>query len=360
MSITFDDPDGNRYDEKTKGAQYKVETDYTTIKIATPTEGEWKITYTSKKDQTIKPTFVYQGDMAISLSKNQQDVTQQIPLNFIAKITERGADVTDETILKNLKVNLVVTKQGSNKADKTEMKLENGEFTAEYSFSGYGPYEVKAELVNAKGDTVESSVMTIDVQKNKDIIPLWIILLIIFLIILLIVGIIVLINWMRSKPGSGYVSGNVSIKITGKLPNDENMIFQTEQFNCDQVFSKKNSLSNLVTEYIKRYRINNTSELAEMTLTQFINSALSEVTNNISICGNKKKQTIVTIPAGYEMEVDGLPVNKVKVIKFSEAERAIMLRFNNQGTTYTIDLVFSKGNGMDPMGSMNMGGFDAF
>ena len=73
-----------------------------------------------------------------------------------------------------------------------------------------------------------------------------------------------------------------------------------------------------------------------------MNSTLSEVTNKISICGNKKKQTIIRIPVGYEMQIDGMDINKPKVITFNSPEKAIEMRFKNQGCSYTINLIFTR------------------
>ena len=144
------------------------------------------------------------------------------------------------------------------------------------------------------------------------------------------------------NPETGLVRGNVSVKIVGRQQNDETMIFQQDIFDCLQVFGKKNTLSDLITAYVRRYRLNNSSELAELSLTQFINTSLYEVTDKISICGNKKKQTIITIPSGYETEVDGMVLSKDKTMKFSSMEKVIELRFNNRGCSYTINLIFTR------------------
>jgi len=65
------------------------------------------------------------------------------------------------------------------------------------------------------------------------------------------------------------------------------------------------------------------------------------VAQKVKICGNKKKQIIVTIPNCNEMQVDGMEISKPKKMVFSSAEKIIDLKFKNTNT-YKISLVFKK------------------
>ena len=139
-----------------------------------------------------------------------------------------------------------------------------------------------------------------------------------------------------------YVLGSVRIKITSRA-GDDLMIFPENTFNCENAFpEKKSTLSDLIMEYTKWYRMINTGAMAEMTLSQHINSYLTEVAEKITVGGNKKKQTIIKIPAGYEMEIDELEITKPRTIKFKSSEKEISIAFKNQSNSYRIDLVFTR------------------
>lgn len=345
ISINFHAPDGTKFNEKSNGVSFNKEKTYCYYRISEPKEGKWKIEYYSDVAQKITAKFIMHQNLKVSLNKNQQDVMQEVPVEYSAVVSSQDGDVTDETVLKGFNAELVVSKlddKGKVVDTYTEkMDVKNGELILEHKLSDVAKYEVYAKIHGDKND-INSNVITIDVVKNPDILPLWIKLLIGLGILILIILIIVIYTIMTTGAGTGLVRGNVSIKIVGRQQNDETMIFQQDIFDCLQVFGKKNTLSDLITAYVRRYRLNNSSELAELSLTQFINSTLYEVTDKISICGNKKKQTIITFPAGYETEVDGIVLSKDKTMKFSSMEKVIELRFNNRGCYYTINLIFTR------------------
>ncbi len=343
IEIYFTDPNGTTYNEKSQGVICSKEKTYTNFKIHEPVAGKWSVTYKSDVQQTITPEFIFHADVTVSLSKNQNDIKHKQPVQYIAKVMTKGQEITDSNSLAGFKAKLVITElddQGKPGKSKTkDMKVENGKIVLEHAIDQPGKYEVHVEIKGNK-NTIKSNVLTIDVAVNPDVTPTWVILLIIAGAILLLVVIVLIYHKMTSGEGTGLVRGNVSIKIVGKRANDETMIFQQDRFDCLQVFGKKNTLSDLVSAYVRRYRINNSSELAELSLTQFINGYFTEVTDKITISGNKKKQTIIRIPVGYEMQVDGMDISKPRLIKFSSPEKPIELRFKNQGYIYTVNLMF--------------------
>jgi len=341
VELYFTDPVGKVYDEQSGGVTFYQEDSYSNFKIQDPIEGEWELTMTSDVEQKVSCYFVKHTDLSVALTNNQNEITQKIDAKYFATVSSKGKEIVKDDGLVGLEANLVVTSVANGKSKVEKMQVENGKFVATYAIDGYGQYEVYAELVGGKG-TIKSNVMTIDVLKNKDIIPLWIILLIIFGVLIIIAGVILLIIGMRNKEGGDYVRGNVSMKLVGRTANEDVAIFDNNRFNCETIFEKKNTLSDLVSAYVKWYRAINTSELSELSISQYFNSALSEVTDKITICGNKKKQIIIRIPAGYDIQVDGMEVLKPKKIAFSSPEKAIDLKFRNQGCTYTINLVFTK------------------
>ncbi len=345
IEIYFTDPSGTTYNESSEGVTCSKENSYTNFKIHEPVDGKWSVTYKSDIQQTIVPQFIFHADLTVSLSKNQNDIMQKKPVQYIATIMTKGQEITDDQSLSGFNAKLVITEiddQGNAGKSKTEkMEVKSGKFVIDYAIDNPGKYEIYAELVGEKS-SIKSNALTIDVAVDPTLMPLWQKIAIIAGIILLLLALIILYNKMTAGPGTGLVRGNVSIKIVGRQANDETMIFQQDRFDCEQVFGKKNTLSDLISKYVQRYRINNTNELAEMTLTQFINSTLNEVTDKVSICGNKKKQTIVGIPAGYEMQVDGMDITKAKTITFSSPEKQIEMRFKNQGCAYTITLIFTR------------------
>ena len=318
---------------------------YTNFKIHEPVDGKWSVTYKSDIQQTITPQFIFHADLTVSLSKNQNDIMQKKPVQYIATIMTKGNEITDDNSLSGFVAKLVITEiddQGNAGKSKSEkMEVKSGKFVLDYAIDNPGKYEIYAELVGDKS-SIKSNTLAIDVAVDPDLMPLWQKLAIGAGILLLLIILFLLYQKMTSGDGTGQVRGNVSIKIVGRQANDETMIFPQDRFDCLQIFGKKNTLSDLVTAYVKRYRINNSSELAEMSLAQFINTTLNEVTDKVSICGNKKKQTIVRIPAGFDMQVDGMDISKPKALIFNSPEKAIEIRFKNQGCSYTINLIFTK------------------
>lgn len=345
IEIYFTDPNGTTYNEGSEGVAVSKENSYTNFKIHEPVDGKWSVTYKSDIQQTIVPQFIFHADLTVSLSKNQNDILQKTPVQYIAKIMTKGNEITDDNSLSGFDAKLVITEiddQGNAGKSKSEqMEVKSGKFVLDYAINNPGKYEIYAELVGDKS-SIKSNALTIDVALDGDLLTLWQKLAIGAGILLLFVIFFLLYQKMTSGDGTGQVRGNVSLKIVGRQANDETMIFPQDRFDCLQIFGKKNTLSDLVTAYVKRYRINNSGELAEMSLAQFINSTLSEVTDKVSICGNKKKQTIVRIPTGFNMQVDGMDISKPKALIFNSPEKAIEIRFKNQGCSYTINLIFTK------------------
>lgn len=345
IEIYFTDPSGTTYNEKSPGVTYSKETTYTNFKIHEPVDGKWSVTYKSDIQQTIVPQFIFHADLTVSLSKNQNDIMQKKPVQYIATVMTKGAEITDDNSLSGFDAKLVITEiddQGNPGKSKTEkMEVKSGKFVVDYAIDNPGKYEIHAELVGDKS-SIKSNVLAIEVAVDPTLMPLWQKLAIGLGILLLLIILFLLYQKMTSGDGTGQVRGYVSIKIVGRQANDETMIFPQDKFDCLTVLGKKNTLTDLVNAYVKRYRINNSNELAEMSLTQFINSTLNEVTDKISICGNKKKQTIVRIPTGYDMQVDGMDISKPKALIFNSPEKAIDIKFKNQGCSYTINLIFTK------------------
>ena len=345
IEIYFTDPSGTTYNEGSEGVAVSKESTYTNFKIHEPVDGKWSVTYKSDIQQTIVPQFIFHADLTVSLSKNQNDIMQKKPVQYIATVMTKGNEITDDNSLSGFVAKLVITEiddQGNAGKSKSEkMEVKSGKFVLDYAINNPGKYEVYAELVGDKS-SIKSNALTIDVAVDTTLMPLWQKIAIGVGILLLLIILFLLYQKMTSGDGTGQVRGNVSIKIVGRQANDETMIFPQDRFDCLQIFGKKNTLSDLITAYVKRYRINNSSELAEMSLTQFINSTLNEVTDKVSICGNKKKQTIVRIPTGYDMQVDGMDISKPKALIFNSPEKAIEIRFKNQGCSYTINLIFTK------------------
>ena len=346
LDISFKDPNGNDYDKATSTVKYVQGNNYTNVKVMQPVAGKWTVTFTNTSDQEqkVSPELILYSDLIITLSKNQTEIKQKMPVRYTTVVNAKGTDVTDANQLSVFDVSLVVTEIGKDgnpgKSDKIKIGVENGQLSTEHSIDKKGKYEIHAEL-NGSNDVVKSNSLEIEVLKGG-FIETWMILAAVIGLLLLLVIIFIIINSLRNADGSDYVRGFVSVKIVGRQINDEMMIFPNDKFSCEQVFVKKNTLSDLIREYTKRYRIINSGELAEMTLNQFINSALYEVSDKISICGNKKKKTIVRIPTGYEMQVDGMDIIKPKALIFNSPERAIEIRFKNQGCSYAISLIFTK------------------
>ena len=250
--------------------------------------------------------------------------------------------VEDNDVLEALDAKLCVVsvdEEGNEgNAEEFDMDVDGDCLALVHKIEKGGKYKVYASITGENGGVAKSNVLDFEFPVEPAGIPM--IVFIIGGIILAIILAVILFKISQNSPD--YVRSNVSIKIVGRQMDDEMMIFQPNRFSGEQIFGKKNTLTDLISAYTKWYRAINTGELAETTLNQFINSALTEVSSKITICGNKKKQTIVTIPAEYDMQVDGMDISKAKVIAFNAPERAIDLRFKNQGCTYTINLVFTK------------------
>ncbi len=345
IEIYFTDPNGTIFNEASEGVKCSKESTYTNFKIHEPADGQWSVTYKSDIQQTIVPKFIFHADLAVSLSKNQTDIMQLKPVQYIATVMTKGAEITDDNSLLGLDAKLVITEiddQGNyGETITANMAVKSGKIVLDYAIEKAGKYEVYAELVGEKS-SIKSNSLSIDVAVDPTIVPLWKQLLLPAIALVLLIIIVVVLSLSRKRAGSGQVRGTVNMKIVGRSPGDESMIFSPDRFDCLQVFSKKNTLSDLVTAYVRKYRINNSSELAEMELMKYINSTLNEVTDKVSICGNKKKETIIKVPAGHEMQVDDVEISKPKTIIVRSAEKEITLKFKNQGFTYTVSLVFLK------------------
>lgn len=345
IEIYFTDPSGTTYNEDSEGVAVSKEKTYTNFKIHEPVDGKWSVTYKSDIQQTITPQFIFHADLTVSLSKNQNDIMQKKPVQYIATIMTKGNEITDGNSLAGFDAKLVITEiddQGNVGKSKSEkMEVKSGKFVLDYAIDNPGKYEIYAELVGDKS-SIKSNALAIEVAVDPTLMPLWQKLAIGIGILLLLIIIFLLYQKMTSGDGTGQVRGNVSIKIVGRQADGETNIFAAERFDCLTVFGKKNTLTDLVNAYVKWYRINNQSELAEMSLTQFINATLYEVSDKISICGNKKKQTIVRIPTGYDMQVDNMDISKPKALIFNSPEKTIEIKFKNQGCSYTINLIFTK------------------
>lgn len=333
--------EGTEYTKDNLGNNYQAETAYTTIRIRNPKAGEWSVTYLSDIAQTISPEFVYYANaaVAIELTKDPGDITQQINHKYYATIKTDGNQITDEEELKHFAVKLNITQLDDNgnpvATEVVDMPVSGGRHSVEYATEGFGKYELKAVI---DGSQNESNILAIDVLKNGSILETWQILLIVLGVLLLVIIIVAVIIMIGESPD--YVAGSVRIKITSRA-SDDLMIFQENTFNCENAFpEKKSSLADLIMEYTKWYRMINSGATTEITLSQHINSCLNEVAEKIVIGANKKKQTIIKIPAGYEMTVDELEITKPRVIKFKSAEKEISIAFKNQNNSYRIDLVF--------------------
>ncbi|MBE7037103.1 MAG: VWA domain-containing protein, partial [Ruminococcaceae bacterium] len=325
VEITIVDPAGNAYNKNSSNVVYKQTPQYTSVRISAPVAGIWKATYTSQVQQTIRSELIFHKDLVVKLTKNETDVEREQTVQYIATIESNGNTVSDDEELKAFTANLIVNrlnKKGDvEKTETIEMKVDNGKLVAEYAAPYGGKYEFYAE-VSSKKSSIQSNVLEVDV-KGAGPMPWWVIPLIALGVVILLVVLFIIIHKSRTGDGTGYIYGDVAVRIVCRQANDETMVFQQDKFNCEQVFVKKNTLSDLITAYCKRYRINSSSELDELTLNQFINSTMTEVTDKIAISGNKKKQIIIRIPVGYEMQVDGMEINKPKAIIFNSPEREV-------------------------------------
>lgn len=360
IDITLVDPNGDEYNSNSKEIKYDEGNSYTNIKVQDPEAGEWKVKYESKTKQTIKPSFVlYRNldDLEVSLEE-PKNIVQKEKTQYTATVTVNGKEVTNDDALNDLdaKICIMPTNDAKTNYYEKDMSADNGKLVANLAIDEPGDFEAYVSITVDNG-TIESDKIEFTVEQekatatttaddNKDdeqkSTPLWKIIAIAAGILLVLILAFVLYRKTTVSPGTGFVQGSVSLKINASKLGGETMIFQKEIFSCDTVFAKKNTLSDLVTAYITRYRINNPSQVSELSLNQFLNTTLSEVTEKISVCGNKKKQTIIKIPAEYEMQVDDMDITKPKTMTFSSQEKEIRMRFKNQDCTYIMELNFTR------------------
>ena len=344
LEIFFTDPNGTTYNENSDGVVYSQENSYSNFKIHEPMEGQWTVTYKSDTPQTITPQFVFHADVAVSLSKNQNEIMQKKPVQYIATVSAQGKEITDDSNLAGFDAVLVVEKTDDNGNVKKElsqkMEIKNGKFIGEYAIDAPGKYQVHAELVGEKS-SIKSNILSIDVLVDPTIIPPRKIVIFAIALILILIILILVLKKLTGRAGSGKVLGYVSIAIKGsKSDGSETVSFQQDRFDCEQIFTKKNNLTDLINEYKKRYLINNPSDLSRFEVDHFINSSLTKVSDAILICGNKKKQTILIIPAKFEMMMDDMKIKKSKTLIFNSKE--CELQFENDNIKYTINLDFSR------------------
>ncbi len=373
IEITFTDPNGTVLDEKSNNVKKVSESSYTNFKLFNPIEGKWKVKFKNNSDeeQKIKVQFVYYTNLTLELSV-PDTVVKDHPAKYIAKVfTEDGSEVKDNdrlTCFTGTLTVIPVDAQGNEGTAVTvPMTLDKAKFTAEHTVSDFGKYKIYAEISVSNSVIQKSPDSIIDVTSDKAPMPGWVIPVIILVCLILVAVIVVIMVLMgQGKPGSAQIRGNVAIKITGRSSTGEANSFDQDNFDCNLIFSKKNILTDLIIKYCDKFRIINSSTQAERTLNQFISPTLYDVTNKITIGGNKKKQTTVIIPAEYEMQVDGSEITKPQKITFSSSEgRTIELRFKNNGYAYSITLTFTgEGGNTSVFGGFeggqggNSGGFD--
>ncbi len=347
LEIWLSSPSGVQYDKNTVSSdcQYTDDTvnKYIQFKITNPEPGDWTVTYTSSVQQTITAKFIRYGDMKVTLKPTPGEVIEGKTSRYVAEVVADGETITDEATLLGFEPKICVVKLDKDgnrgKVEYTSMEVVSGQLSAEPKFRSTGEYEVFVEL---KGDTntIESNHLTVTVEPDPNKIPLWLIILIILLVIVIIAVVIVVFIAMRNAPD--YIKGDVAVKITAKTPFQETMIFQSNVFNCASVLNKQNTLSDLIRAYVNWYRSIGNGEWTEMTINRFLNASLAEVSDKIKLSGKKNGKTVVTVPKGFDIELDGNPVKSDRKIEFASSEKEMEIIINNNSHVFIVELLFTR------------------
>lgn len=348
LKIWLTDFSGNQYDDQTSDPTFKYLDDttnkYIQLSVTEPEEGEWTITYLSDAEQTIETDFITFKDMVVRLkATSSEDVIEGKGARYRADVTANGEAITDEARLTGFAPKLAVVKldkdgnRGS--AEYTAMTVVDGQLEATPEFKKVGNYVVYVEL---KGDTstITSNELTLEVLPDPNKLPAWVYILIGLGVVLLIIGAVFAFVAMRNSPD--YINSELGVKITAKTPSQETMIFQNNVFNCAAAFGKQNTLSDVIRAYMNWYRSIGSGELTEMTINQYLNSNLTEVTDKIKFSGTKSGKTVLMVPKGLNIEVDGNPVKADKKIEFTSSEKEVEFVIGNNGYSYIIELMFRR------------------
>ena len=102
------DPNGTIYNEGSSGVTCSKEKTYTNFKIHEPIDGKWSVTYKSDVPQTIVPQFIFHADLTVALSKNQNDIMQKKPVQYIATVMTKGTEISDDNSLSGFEAKLVI------------------------------------------------------------------------------------------------------------------------------------------------------------------------------------------------------------------------------------------------------------
>lgn len=251
---------------------------------------------------------------------------------YTADVEEAGQAITDVGELENLSVTLYVEetkKDGSvTSIYEGEMELSGTSFVLEYTFDSTGDYLIYSEVSEES-----SNVLYADVTRN----PVVMIGGGIGALILLLAVAFLLIRWKQSSDYLIYDKLNIKIYVKSSEGRES---FAKHAFNCEQIFEKEDTLTSAIRAYRKAYQAINDFPGSINTLDKYINSTLTEVTDDITIKGTKSKSAILVVPAKYNMKVDDNELEKHAKIVFSQLERNIKLEFENNGCTYTLNLDF--------------------
>ncbi len=347
LEIWLTSQSGMQYDKNTVAANCVYIDDtvnkYIQYTITEPEVGEWTITYKSETPQTVATELIRYNDVMVTLKPTPGEVIEGNTARFVADVMSNNQAVTDEATLKGFEPKIAVVKVDKNgnrgKVEYSTMDVVSGQLSAEPKFKSAGDYVLFVEL---KGDTntIVSNELTITVNPDPNKLPLWVIILIILGVVLLIVAAILGFMAMRNSPD--YINSELGVKITAKTPSQETMIFQNNVFNCSATFGKQNTFSDVIRAYVNWYRSIGSGELTEMTINQYLNASLAEVTDKIKFSGTKSGKTVIVVPKGLDIEVDGNPVKNEKKIEFAGSEKEIEFVINNNGYNYIIELVFRK------------------
>lgn len=349
ISVTLTAPSGREYNSSSPEYSANASQRYVQFTIANPEPGTWALRLYSATGGVVNIESTRYTNVSVSLADPSENGKVIEGTSFGVIIKSENVEITDENNLKNFNPKFVAVQldENGNEIEGSEQytdvkKFDAGRLTVTPKFKKLGDYKVYVEIYgtddNSENVKVQSNELTITVVPDPNKLPLWAIILIVLGGVLLLVLVFLGINAMKNSPD--YIKGSVAVKITAKTPMQESMIFQGNTFDCGQSLMKQNTLSDLMRVYINWYRAIGSGEWTEMTINQYLNSNLADVTDRIKLCGTKSGKTILSIPKGMGIEVDGMEVNSDKKITIASPEREMEIVINNNGYSYLVQLLF--------------------
>lgn len=149
IALTEDELDAMKISAKT----------FSVVKIRHPEPGQWKLIIKGTSNDHVKIEMIYNSDLTIQLERLTGEEEGYIGArSIVAKIYNRGAEITDEYFFVNNPVYVIIKDLQKGTEQQFRMQAEANRSYYEWEYDKHGDYELYAYSV-VDGMTVESDIL---------------------------------------------------------------------------------------------------------------------------------------------------------------------------------------------------------